>query len=208
MQHLVIIGNGITGVTTARHVRKLSDMKITIISSETKYFFSRTALMYAYMGHMRFKEIKPYEDWFWTKNNIELIYAHVNSIDTDNKTLQLNNGSSIIYDKLVISTGSKTNKFGWQGQDLPGVQGLYNWQDVELLEENTKNISHAVIVGGGLIGIELAEMLHSRKIHVTFLVREDLYWSNILPKEDSILISRHIIEHGFDLNFGVQLKRN
>lgn len=207
MQHLVIIGNGITGVTTARHVRKLSDMKITIISSETKYFFSRTALMYAYMGHMRFKEIKPYEDWFWTKNNIELIYAHVNSIDTDNKTLQLNNGSSIIYDKLVISTGSKTNKFGWQGQDLPGVQGLYNWQDVELLEENTKNISHAVIVGGGLIGIELAEMLHSRKIHVTFLVREDLYWSNILPKEDSILISRHIIEHGFDLNFGVQLKK-
>jgi NAD(P)H-nitrite reductase large subunit len=156
---------------------------------------------------MRFKEIKPYEDWFWTKNNIELIYAHVNSIDTDNKTLQLNNGSSIIYDKLVISTGSKTNKFGWQGQDLPGVQGLYNWQDVELLEENTKNISHAVIVGGGLIGIELAEMLHSRKIHVTFLVREDLYWSNILPKEDSILISRHIIEHGFDLNFGVQLKK-
>jgi NAD(P)H-nitrite reductase large subunit len=207
MQHLVIIGNGITGVTTARHVRKLNDMKITIISSETKYFFSRTALMYAYMGHMRFKEIKPYEDWFWTKNNIELIYAHVNSIDTDNKTLQLNNGSSIIYDKLVISTGSKTNKFGWQGQDLPGVQGLYNWQDVELLEENTKNISHAVIVGGGLIGIELAEMLHSRKIHVTFLVREDLYWSNILPKEDSILISRHIIEHGFDLNFGVQLKK-
>ncbi|MGA8265902.1 MAG: FAD/NAD(P)-binding oxidoreductase, partial [Ignavibacteriaceae bacterium] len=151
--------------------------------------------------------IKPYEDWFWTKNNIELIYAHVNSIDTDNKTLQLNNGSSIIYDKLVISTGSKTSKFGWQGQDLPGVQGLYNWQDVELLEENTKNISHAVIVGGGLIGIELAEMLHSRKIHVTFLVREDLYWSNILPKEDSILISRHIIEHGFDLNFGVQLKK-
>ncbi len=206
MQHLVIIGNGIAGVTTARHVRKMSDMKITIISSETKYFFSRTALMYAYMGHMRFKEIKPYEDWFWTKNNIELIYAHVNSIDTDNKTLQLNNGSSIIYDKLVISTGSKTNKFGWPGQDLPGVQGLYSWQDVELLEENTKNISHAVIVGGGLIGIELAEMLHSRKIHVTFLVREDLYWSNILPKEDSILISRHIIEHGFDLNFGVQLK--
>ena len=206
MQHLVIIGNGIAGITTARHVRKMSDMKITIISSETKYFFSRTALMYVYMGHMRFKEIKPYEDWFWAKNNIDLINAHVDSIDTDNKTLQFNNGSSITYDKLVISTGSKTNKFGWPGQDLPGVQGLYSWQDVELLEENTKNISHAVIVGGGLIGIELAEMLHSRKIHVTFLVREDLYWSNILPKEDSILISRHIIEHGFDLKFGVQLK--
>src|SRR3989304_2801611 len=206
MEHLLIIGTGVAGVTTARHVRKMSDMKITSISSETKHFFSRTALMYVYMGHMRFKEIKPYEDWFWEKNKIDLIYAHVNTIDTDNQSLQLNNGSKINYDKLVIATGSKTNKFGWPGQDLPGVQGLYSWQDVELLEENTKNISHAVIVGGGLIGIELAEMLHARNIHVTFLVREDLYWNNILPKEDSILISRHIIEHGFDLKLGVQLK--
>lgn len=206
MHNLVIIGNGIAGVTTARHVRKMSDMKITIISSETKYFFSRTALMYVYMGQMRFKEIKPYEDWFWTKNNIELIHAHVNSINTDNKTLQLNNGTIISYNKLVISTGSKTNRYGWPGQNLPGVQGLYSWQDVELLEENTRNITHAIIVGGGLIGIELAEMLHSRKIHVTFLVREDLYWGNILPREDSILISRHILEHGFDLKLGTQLK--
>jgi NAD(P)H-nitrite reductase large subunit len=206
MPDLVIIGNGIAGVTIARHVRKMSDMKITIISSETKYFFSRTALMYVYMGHMRFKEIKPYEDWFWKKNKIELVYAHVNSIDTDIKTLQLDNGTAISYDKLVISTGSITNKFGWPGQNLPGVQGLYSWQDIELLEENTRNISHAVIVGGGLIGIELAEMLHSRKIQVTFLVREELYWGNILPREDSILISRHILEHGFDLKLGVQLK--
>lgn len=206
MQHLVIIGNGIAGVTTARHVRKMSDMKITIISGEAKYFFSRTALMYVYMGHMRFKEIKPYEDWFWGKNKINLLHARVNSVNTDSKTLLLDNGSEVRYDKLVIATGSKTNKFGWPGQDLPGVQGLYKWQDVELLEENTKNISRAVIVGGGLIGIELAEMLHTRNIHVTFLVREDFYWSNILPKEDSILISRHILEHGFDLKLGVQLK--
>ena len=65
MEHLVIIGNGITGVTVARHVRKKSDVKITLISDESKYFFSRTALMYVYMGHMKFENIKPYEDWFW-----------------------------------------------------------------------------------------------------------------------------------------------
>ncbi|GAL80877.1 nitrite reductase probable subunit [Algibacter lectus] len=50
MEHIVIIGNGISGVTAARHIRKLSDKKITIISAETEYFFSRTALMYVYMG--------------------------------------------------------------------------------------------------------------------------------------------------------------
>ncbi|MCB0301408.1 MAG: NAD(P)/FAD-dependent oxidoreductase, partial [Calditrichaeota bacterium] len=72
MEHLVIIGNGISGVTTARHVRKRSDMRITIISAETDHFFSRTALMYIYMGHMKYEHTKPYEDWFWEKNRIEL----------------------------------------------------------------------------------------------------------------------------------------
>ena len=206
MQHLVIIGNGITGVTTARHVRKHSDMKITIISGESKYFFSRTALMYVYMGHMKWDNIKPYEDWFWKKNKIDLIYAHVSSINIENKTLLLDNGQTIEYDKLVIATGSSTNKFGWPGQDLPGVQGLYSKQDLELLEENTKTIKEAIIVGGGLIGIELAEMLHTRGIHVTFLVRENLYWGNILPPEESAVVSRHILEHSFDLKLGTQLR--
>jgi len=206
MEHLVIIGNGVAGITTARNVRKQHDMKITVISSETKYFFSRTALMYIYMGHMRFEDTKPYEDWFWEKNKINLIFAHVDKIDTDNNSLSLNNGDKISYDKLVVATGSHSNKFGWPGQDLPGVQGLYSKQDLELLEENTKNIKHAVIVGGGLIGIELGEMLHSRNIHVTFLIREELYWNNILPKEDSELICKEISTHGFDLILNSNLK--
>ncbi len=206
MEHLVIIGNGITGITTARYVRKQSGMRITIISNESKYFFSRTALMYVYMGHMKWENIKPYEDWFWKKNRLELIFAKATSINTDSKKVLLDNGEEISYDKLVIATGSHSNKFGWSGQDLKGVQGLYSKQDLELLEENTKNIRSAVIVGGGLIGIELAEMLHSRGIHVMFLVREKLYWNSILPDEEAAMVSRHILEHNMELKLGVELK--
>ena len=57
--------------------RKLSDKKITIISAETDYFFSRTALMYIYMGHMKFEHTQPYENWFWEKNRIELKKGYV-----------------------------------------------------------------------------------------------------------------------------------
>jgi NAD(P)H-nitrite reductase large subunit len=206
MQHLVIIGNGITGVTTARNVRKQSDMRISIISDESDYFFSRTALMYVYMGHMKWDNIKPYEDWFYKKNGIDLILDTVVFIDTDNKEITLKNSNKISYDMLVIATGSKTNKFDWPGQDLPGVQGLYSRQDLDLLEENTKNVHSAVIVGGGLIGIELGEMLHSRKIHVTFLVREKSYWGSILPLEEAGLVGKHIVEHGMDLKLNSELK--
>ncbi|MGA7719585.1 MAG: FAD-dependent oxidoreductase [Ignavibacteriaceae bacterium] len=206
MQHLVIIGNGITGITTARFVRKYSNMRITIISDESKYFFSRTALMYVYMGHMKWENIKPYEDWFYEKNRIELLYHKVIFINTNEKKITLDNNDFISYDKLVIATGSKTNKFGWPGRDLPGVQGLYSKQDLELLEENTKNIERAVIVGGGLIGIELGEMLLSRNIHVTFLVREKFYWGSILPKEEASMVGRHIVEHGMNLELETELK--
>ena len=116
-QHLVIIGNGISGITTARHVRKKSDMKITVISNETDHFYSRTALMYIYMGHMGYEQTKPYENWFWQSNRIDLVRGAVTEINTDHKTLQFEDGRSFNYDKLVIATGSKSNKFGylWNG---------------------------------------------------------------------------------------------
>ncbi|MFC5284988.1 NAD(P)/FAD-dependent oxidoreductase [Pedobacter alpinus] len=196
---IVIIGNGISGITTARHIRKQSDHEILIISSESEHFFSRTALMYIYMGHMKYEHTKPYEDWFWKKNRIDLKEAYIESISFDVKELKTSSQEIINYDKLVICTGSVPNKFGWPGQDLKGVQGLYTKQDVELMEENTKDIQEAVIVGGGLIGIEMAEMLNSRGIKVNFLIREKSYWSSVLPLEESVLVGNHIAEHHINL---------
>ncbi|MEC3906810.1 FAD/NAD(P)-binding oxidoreductase [Tamlana sp. 2201CG12-4] len=208
-EHIVIIGNGISGVTAARHIRKLSDKKITIVSAETDYFFSRTALMYVYMGHMKFEHTQPYENWFWEQNKINLKKGYVKSVDTKNKALHFTSGDKLSYDKLIIATGSKPNKFGWPGQDLNGVMGMYHKQDLENLEKyapNNKVCKRAVIVGGGLIGIELAEMLSSRSIPVTFLVREDSFWNGVLPTGESAMINRHIKNHHIDLRLGTNLK--
>ncbi len=206
MAHIVILGNGIAGITTARHVRKQSNDSITVVSGETEYFYSRTALMYIFMGHMTFDHTKPYEDWFWKKNKIDLVHKWVEDIDFDQKKLVYADGTHLDYDKLVLAVGSKPNKFGWPGQDLPGVQGLYSYQDLEKLEENSKKVQRAVIVGGGLIGIELAEMLLSRGISVTMLVREKGFWSSVLPQEEAQLITNHIREHHVDLKLETELK--
>ncbi len=206
MKHIVIIGNGISGITAARHIRKRSDHKITVISSETDHFFSRTALMYIYMGHMKYENIKPYEDWFWKKNKIDLVRDHVEKVETNSRILHLKSGDKITYDTLIIASGSKSNKFGWPGQDLQGVQGLYGYPDLELMEKNTKGIKRAVIVGGGLIGVEMTEMLLSRGIPVTFLVREPEFWSIVLPMQEARMISRHVRSHHVDLKLNMELK--
>ena len=139
MEHITIIGNGIAGITAARHIRKNSDYKITVISAEAKHFFSRTALMYVYMGHMKWSHIKPYEDWFWDKNRIELKQGYVNKVDTENKQLCFADKSKLSYDKLIIACGSKPNKFGWPGQDLKGVSGMYSKQELETIEQYAPN---------------------------------------------------------------------
>ncbi|MGD1889643.1 MAG: NAD(P)/FAD-dependent oxidoreductase [Cyclobacteriaceae bacterium] len=202
MPHVCIIGNGISGITAARNIRKLkpaSEYKITVISAETDHFFSRTALMYIYMGHMTYEHTKPYEDWFWPKNEISLVRDYVEKVDTENKTLHLKQGSSLNYDILLLATGSSGNRAGWPGENLKGIQGMITYQDIEAMEGNTENVKQAVIVGGGLIGVEMAECLHTRHIPVTFFIREKEYWSHVLPPEEAKMISRHVRANGINL---------
>lgn len=207
MAHIVIIGNGIAGITTARHVRQQdAKARITVISAESEHFYSRTALMYIYMGHMTYEHTKPYEDWFWTKNRIDLVRARVETLDTAKKKIWLDTGNPFDYDKLVIASGSVSNTFNWPGINTTGVQGLYGLPDLESMKQHTQGISRAVVVGGGLIGIELVEMLHSRHIDVTMLVREPHYWSAVLPEEEGNLISRHVRQHGIDLRLNAELQ--
>lgn len=206
MESIVIIGNGISGVTLARHIRKNSKHKITIISSETEFFFSRTALMYVYMGHIKFEHTQPYENDFWIKNDITIIKGLVISVNSNEKKVYLDDNKSLNYSKLVIATGSKSNKFDWPGQNLKGVTGLYHKQDLETLEAFSPNCKRAVIVGGGLIGIELAEMFRSRKINVSFLVRDKSFWDGVLPFGESQMLNRHILEHHIDLRLETELK--
>lgn len=202
---IIIIGNGIAGTTLARNIRKNSTHPILIISKESDFFFSRTALMYVYMGHLKWEHLEPYEKGFWQQNNINLLKAEVTQIKPQEKIIALDNGQHLSYSSLVLATGSTPNKFGWKGQDLDGVQGLYTKQDLEQLTANTPNIKQAVVVGGGLIGIELAEMLHSRGIGVTFLVREDSFWSKVISPHEGDMIEKHILAHGIDLKMSTNL---
>ena len=180
-------------------MRKRSDHELLVISAESDHFYSRTALMYVYMGHMEYRHLKPYEDWFWAKNNIELLRDYVTGVDTTAQTLSTQKGQTIAYDHLVLALGSTPNFIGWPGQDLKGVQGLYSLQDLESMEAHTTGIQQACVVGGGLIGIEMAEMLRSRNIEVNLLIREKAYWNNVLPLEEANMVSRHVREHHINL---------
>jgi NADPH-dependent 2,4-dienoyl-CoA reductase/sulfur reductase-like enzyme len=204
--HVVILGNGIAGVTAARHLRKRdAAARITLVSGESDHHWSRPALMYIYLGHMKYRDTKPYEDDFWPRNRIELVRGWVTRLDVEGRRLEFADGRTLGWDKLVLATGSVPNRFGWPGQELRRVQGLYSLQDLVALEQVSPQVRRAVIVGGGLIGVELAEMLHSRGIHVTILVRERGYSNTVLPAEESAMVGRVLRRAGIDLRLSTEL---
>jgi len=205
--HVAIVGNGVAGVSAALRLRRRRpDARITLVSGESRHHYSRPALMYVFMGHMRYADTKPFPDGFWAEQRIDLVRDWVSGIDFRDRRLATRSGAPIHFDRLLLATGSKPNRFGWPGQDLQGVQGLYGLYDLKKLEETLPRTRRAVIVGGGLIGIELAEMLLTRGIAVTFLVREASYWDNVLPAEESAMVGRLVRRHGIELRTSTQLR--
>jgi NADPH-dependent 2,4-dienoyl-CoA reductase/sulfur reductase-like enzyme len=203
---VLIIGNGIAGVTTALELRRRRrDWRITLISGESDAFFSRTALMYVFMGHLRLRDTQPYEEHVWREKRIDRVRGWVVEIELGARRVRLDDGRALPWDRLVIATGSTPNRFGWPGESLDGVQGLYTLQDLETLERAVVGARRTAVVGGGLIGVELAEMLHARGLPVTLLARESAYWNNVLPAEESALVTQVIRNAGVDVRLSTTL---
>lgn len=203
---IVVVGNGVAGVSAALGIRQHSKSRIVIISDESEYFFSRTGLMYVYMGHLQAEDLRPYAHDFWKQRNIELLHDKAERIDTGARRLYLHSGNAMSYDTVVIATGSRSYIPMWPGTTAAGVQALYSLNDLESMQHYTRSARRAVVVGGGLIGVEAAEMLHSRGIQTSLLVRESRYWGNVLPAEEAALVERHIRSHGIELRTSTQLQ--
>lgn len=206
MEQVVIIGNGIAGISAATTIRKHSNIPIVVIGEESKYFYSRTALMYIYMGQMKEEHTQPYPNNYWSDHNIQLAHTVVTNIDTATTQVACSNGSSYNYTKLIIATGSKPVMPPWALHNITGVQGLYSLQHLQSMQLHTQNITQAVVVGGGLIGIEVAEMLLSRGIQVTYLIREASFWANVLPAQDANLLHHIITHHNVNLLLSTEVE--
>ena len=197
--HHVIIGNGVAGITAAHTIRERDrSAQITLISGESDYFFSRTALMYAFMDRMTLRDLEPFERKIYDKQKFNRIRAWVKNLDADTRTLTLDTGQTLQYDALLLATGSLANQL-----TIPGAesvkQGLVNFvtlQDLANCEKWTKLGGKAAVTGGGLIGIELVECLTHHGMQVDFFVRDPWYWPAALDKEEAAMVTAHIRHHG------------
>jgi NAD(P)H-nitrite reductase large subunit len=204
----LIVGNGVAGITAAFTIRaREPKAEITVVSAESDYFFSRTALMYAFMDRMSLRDLEPHERTVYDRQAIRRVRGRVVDLDGAAHTARLDDGQALKYDRLLIATGSIPRRPDWKGlnEAKDGVCHFVTVQDLAKCEKLTQTSREAVLVGGGLIGVELAECLvhHGRKL--TFLVREPWYWPVALGGEEGAMISEHIRGHGVNLLLGEQV---
>ena len=200
-----IVGNGVAGVTAALGVRERDPRaSISLISGEADYFFSRTALMYAFMDRLTRRDLEPYERGVFEAQKIERVRGWVKDLDADAGTVTLDNGRILGWDRLLIATGSKPRRPQWQGLEsvCSGQAHFVSMQDLEACEAAVRRGEKAVVVGGGLIGIELAECLNWAGMEVTFLIREPWYWPVALSDPESAMAIAHMRHHGVNVVTG------
>jgi NAD(P)H-nitrite reductase large subunit len=206
--NFIIIGNGVAGIEAALALRQSQPQaRITVISAETDYFFSRTALMYIAMGHMRLQDTEPYERVFYKKQKIDLINDSVTRIDTNAHKVILDKGFELSYDKLLIATGAQPALYGWPGIDLSGVVYFVSYQHLQQIQQLVPKAKRVVVVGGGLIGIELVEVFLHYGLEVDFLIKDDHFWASILNYDEGKYVEKHIQEFGVNVLLGQHLKK-
>jgi len=207
--NIVIVGNGVAGITCALEARKRDpEAAITVVSGETDYFFARTGLMYAFMERMSRRDLEPFERRVYRDQRIERVRDWVVDLDAQRGAIQLKQGRWLQYDRLVLATGARPNSVPWNGLDRvkDGLVHFVSMQDLDRCERLTPSTRRAVVVGGGLIGIELVECLRYHGVEVTYLVREPHYWPVALGAAEAEVVAAHMRDHGVDVRLAEELE--
>ena len=169
-QKLVVVGNGMAGMRAVEELLKLAPdlYDITVFGAEPHPNYNRILLSPVLAGEMTIQEIVLNElDWY-KENNIKLHTGkQIKTIDRVRRKVIADDGSEEAYDRLLIATGSTPFMLPVPGNDLPGVIGYRDIKDTDEMIEAARRHRHAVVIGGGLLGLEAANGLKLRGMDVT-----------------------------------------
>ncbi len=171
-EHLVVIGNGMAGCRAVEELlaRDPARYRVTIFGAEPRVNYNRIMLSPVLAGEKSFDDIVINDADWYAANGISLIAGDpVVAIDREAKTVTTRGGVSESYDKLLIATGSDPFIIPVPGKDLPGVIAFRDMDDVGTMLSAAEKGGSAVVIGGGLLGLEAAHGLSLRGMTVTVL---------------------------------------
>ena len=200
---LVVIGNG---MAPGRALETLFDAApqlydVTIFNAEPRVNYNRIMLSPVLAGEQSYEDIIIHDHAWYAEHGVTLHRgAKVFKIDRDTKTVEAENGVSASYDKLIIATGSNPFIIPVPGHDLPGVLAYRDLDDVEkMLAVAGKDNAKAVVIGGGLLGLEAAAGLKTQGMDVTVLHLMPTLMERQLDPSAGYLLEKELSGRGIDI---------
>lgn len=211
-EKLVLIGNGMAGMRTVEELLNIApdEYDITVFGAEPHGNYNRIMLTPVLFGAKTIDDIMIHDfDWY-EKNNITLLCGAdkmVVEIDRNKRVVTAKDGTRVAYDRLLIATGSRPFIVPIPGKDVEGVIGFRDIADVEKMIEKSQTGKHAVVLGGGLLGLEAANGLLQRGMQVTVVNRAGHLLNRQLDEQAGAMLRKALEQKGLQFCVGASIKQ-
>lgn len=204
----VLIGSGPGSVAAAEMIRRLDDRaEIVIVGEEPHGYYSRPGLAYYLAKEVPEERLFPFTPQDFARLNVQLLLERAVHIDPAAHRVTLEGGRELPYDRLLVATGSRAISAQVPGAELDGVVKLDDLDDARDLIRRSRDAKAAVVVGGGITALEIAEGLRARRLQVHYFMRKDRYWSNVLSESESRIVEEGLRTRGVKIHDHTELAR-
>ncbi len=197
-RRLVVVGNGMAGMRTVEELLAIApDAEIVVFGSEPHGNYNRTLLSPLLAGEKHVDDIMLHDQRWYAEHGVTLHAGDtVTRIDRWRRVVASKRGLVVPYDRLLLATGSTPVALDVPGIDLPGVMTFRNLHDVDTMLAAARSFSNAIVVGGGLLGLEAANGLQRQGMDVTVVHRCDTLMERQLDPAAAALLRRTLEQRG------------
>jgi NAD(P)H-nitrite reductase large subunit len=196
----VIIGDGIAGSSAAETLSdEAQDADITVITDEGEALYNRILIKEFAKGKLPEMPVSIHEPEWYEERDIDLrLNTLITDIDTDAHRLRTHENDTIEYDKLLVATGGTPTELPVENSEAEGVHHFWTFQDAREIREDAGAADTGVVVGAGLLGIDLAAICGEQDVDAHYLMRGDCWWRYALSTEGAEILHEAMRERGVE----------
>jgi NAD(P)H-nitrite reductase large subunit len=206
MTRYVIIGMGVAGISAAEALRAVDrSADISFVCDDPFTYYSRPGLAYYLTEEIPEKQLYPFDARDWKALNAHIVKARATGLDPQAHLVEIKNSAPLKYDRLLLATGAASLSLNVPGENLKGVTKLDDFQDARQVLSLARHAKTAVVVGGGVVSLELVEGLVARGVKVHYFLRGNRYWANVLDEPESRIIETRLEHDGVILHYQTEI---
>lgn len=194
--HYVIIGDGIAGATAAGTIREHDEAgDITVVTNEGEPLYNRVRIKDFAKGEVTEGSCQIHDHEWYESRDIDLkLFSTVKTVDDKNDTVITEDGERLEYDKLLIAAGGTPRKYPAPGSQAQGIHSFWTFVDARRIQEEAAEADSAVVIGAGLLGIDLAVIFGAHGANPRYVMRGNRWWREGLNKAGSEIVERELAE--------------